>query len=87
MLDATNATKEMEAATITLGKQLEIEKKNYEAAADVLENRLAAAYEEVERAEESWRTGVAGDIKSEVDKQWEERKLSIHGIQDGAGDP
>ena len=81
MLDATNATKEMEAATITLGKQLEIEKKNYEAAADVLENRLAAAYEEVERAEESWRTGVAGDIKSEVDKQWEEGKLSIEDYQ------
>lgn len=54
----------------------------YEETAKTLTEELAKAYDAVAKAEEGWRTGVAGDIKSELDKQWEnlpEHKKDIEG--------
>jgi len=75
--DVSAATKEAEAAAIELGKQLKIEEENYKTAGDVLRNDLATAYDAVAKAEKGWRTGVAGSIKSDVEKQFEDGKLSI----------
>lgn len=49
----------------------------YEKTAAVLNDQLAAAYDNVKAAEERWRSGVAGKIKGEVDQEFKDRKISV----------
>jgi hypothetical protein len=79
--DASDATDDFGIKTKETADKIVEATTKYQAAADVLENKLANAYDEVTRAEKSWREGVAGDIKAEVDKKWENGELSIEGYQ------
>lgn len=49
----------------------------YEETAAVLNDQLAAAYDKVKDAEGRWRSGVAGQIKGEVEKEFEAGTLSV----------
>ena len=74
---AVVATDDLAASTAELDAKLADARTEYETAADVLRDDLAKAYDAVAKAEEGWRTGVAGSIKTDVEKQFEDGKLSI----------
>lgn len=49
----------------------------YEETAAVLNDQLAAAYDNVKDAEDRWRSGVAGQIKGEVEKEFEAGAITV----------
>lgn len=55
--------------------KLEDARAEYEKTAAVLNDQLAQAYNNVKTAEEGWRSGIAGQIKGELDKQWQDAKI------------
>jgi phage shock protein A len=49
----------------------------YEETAAVLNDQLAQAYDNVKSAEDRWRSGVAGQIKGEVEKEFKDGAISV----------
>jgi len=72
--DSINA--KLAAYTLNTAKLDDIEAE-YQALADKLNTELKIAYDNVATAEQNWRSGAAGQIKSGLDKELQDKTISV----------
>lgn len=70
-IDAAIAAQELDKISLKQARD------EYEETAAVLNDQLAQAYDNVKSAEENWRSGVAGQIKGEVEKEFKDGAISV----------
>lgn len=84
--DAYNAAKGIEGSNSAIARvDLSAARNEYMATASVLREELAGAYMAVMEAEDNWRSGVAGKIKSGLDKELENRTISTEEYAEALG--
>ena len=84
--DVYNAAKGIEGSNSAIARvDLSAARGEYMETARVLKEELAGAYMAVVEAEDNWRSGVAGKIKSGLDKELENRTISTEEYAEALG--
>ena len=82
--EAGSAAASTSAAKIN-GVDLSAARAQYQATADTLRADLAGAYDDVAAAEENWRTGIAGQIKGELQAEFDAGTISAEDFTTALG--
>lgn len=75
--NTTSSTKKMSEAALANQMRLNEWKTSLAQTAQTLREDLAGAYATVAEAEMSWRQGVGGDLKSKLDEEFENKRITL----------